>query len=125
MKNYSESLKPMARRIPRPCRSCRSLTRNPSGYCEVHEEQDNSNWDRWQRKHGNRHKRGYGKDWEKIRRIILERDDHLCINCLSEGRYTEATHVDHIEPKSRGGTDDEDNLQSLCKACHESKTARE
>ncbi|MCC5855131.1 MAG: HNH endonuclease [Idiomarina sp.] len=115
----------MARRISKPCRTCRKLTRNASGYCDDHEEQGTTNWDRWQRKHGNRHKRGYGKDWVKLRRLILERDDNLCIHCLSLGRYTEATHVDHIVPKAKGGTDGEDNLQSLCKSCHEAKTARE
>jgi HNH endonuclease. len=36
-----------------------------------------------------------------------------------------AKHVDHIIPKSQGGTDDDGNLQSLCAACHRAKTARE
>ena len=33
--------------------------------------------------------------------------------------------VDHIIPKAEGGTDDESNLQSLCKPCHAAKTDRE
>jgi 5-methylcytosine-specific restriction protein A len=36
-----------------------------------------------------------------------------------------ATHVDHIKPKAHGGTDDDDNLESLCAACHRAKTATE
>lgn len=35
-------------------------------------------------------------------------------------------HVDHIEPISAGGHPfEESNLQTLCQACHEEKTARE
>ena len=36
-----------------------------------------------------------------------------------------ATEVDHIVPKSAGGTDAMDNLQALCKSCHSRKTAKE
>lgn len=41
------------------------------------------------------------------------------------GRYTAATEVDHIIPKSQAGTDDSTNLQSICSACHKVKTALE
>jgi 5-methylcytosine-specific restriction enzyme A len=33
--------------------------------------------------------------------------------------------VDHIQPKSQGGKDDEGNFQSLCQGCHNHKTARD
>lgn len=33
--------------------------------------------------------------------------------------------VDHVIPLSLGGTDEANNLQVLCQACHGSKTARE
>ena len=36
-----------------------------------------------------------------------------------------AKEVDHIITKAKGGTDDPDNLQSLCVQCHREKTARE
>ena len=36
-----------------------------------------------------------------------------------------ATEVDHIQPLSRGGGHEWDNLQALCKSCHSKKTARE
>jgi 5-methylcytosine-specific restriction protein A len=74
---------------------------------------------------GSRHKRGYGAQWVKLREFILRRDRYLCQACLKDNRYTEATHVDHITPKAKGGTDDDDNLQSLCRPCHEAKTTRE
>jgi len=33
--------------------------------------------------------------------------------------------VDHIRPKSQGGTDDIENLRAICKACHQAKTQEE
>ena len=74
---------------------------------------------------GSRHQRGYGTAWDKLRLHILQRDAYLCQACLKANRPTEATHVDHIMPKSIGGTDDEGNLQSLCQTCHAEKTAAE
>ena len=62
------------------------------------------------------------KRWARIRREILERDGYRCRQCGRAGRL----EVDHIEPMARGGSDtDSDNLQSLCRECHISKTARE
>lgn len=72
-----------------------------------------------------RHARGYGADWDRIRARVLSRDKHLCQVCLKAGRYTLATEVDHIQPRAQGGTDDDDNLQAIDKACHAAKTADE
>jgi 5-methylcytosine-specific restriction protein A len=72
-----------------------------------------------------RHKRGYGTAWDKVRAIVLERDHHLCRPCLGNGHITEAREVDHILPKFKGGTDNPDNLQSICTDCHRTKTAAE
>ncbi|MET5012162.1 HNH endonuclease signature motif containing protein, partial [Burkholderia pseudomallei] len=55
----------------------------------------------------------------------LERDGGLCQPCARADRVTPAVAVDHIAPKAEGGTDDDDNLQSICKACHDVKTAAE
>ena len=69
-----------------------------------------------------RHARGYGSKWVKLRRAILARDLWLCQVCLDSGRPTQATEVDHIEPKANGGTDDPDNLRAICSRCHAIKT---
>lgn len=76
-------------------------------------------------KRGSRHERGYGNDWTRLRERILYRDKGLCQPCNHQGRVTRATAVDHILPKSQGGTDDQANLQSICHACHKIKTAYE
>lgn len=64
-----------------------------------------------------------GRPWSRKRQRILERDCYLCVPCSKQGRITEATEVDHIVPVAKGGTDDDSNLQSICVACHEAKTA--
>lgn len=70
-----------------------------------------------------RHKRGYGNAWDKLRKQILERDCGLCQVCATAGRVSIANAVDHIKPKTKGGTDAESNLQSICEPCHDIKTA--
>jgi 5-methylcytosine-specific restriction protein A len=69
-----------------------------------------------------RHQRGYGSHWDKLRKVVLDRDMHMCQSCLSRDRATVANQVDHIKPRSKGGTDDLNNLQALCKPCHDAKT---
>lgn len=113
-------------RTSKPCRKCRkALTRCPSGYCDVCKPAEESNWTGWQKQRGNRHERGYGNDWDKLRLVILERDEGLCQICIKEDVITRATHIDHIVPKAKGGTNAHSNLQALCKRCHDRKTATE
>jgi len=77
----------------------------------------------WSRE--SRHARGYGTEWNKLRLRILQRDKHLCKPCLKASALSAATQVDHIISKAKGGTDDEDNLQAICKPCHDRKTTIE
>lgn len=55
------------------------------------------------------------------RMLVLSRDDNKCRAC---GRSAEevSLEVDHIFPRSQGGTDDLDNLVSLCKDCNLGKS---
>ena len=72
-----------------------------------------------------RHARGYGHQWDKLRKVILTRDKHLCQECRRKGRVKVGNHVDHITPKAKGGTDDPGNLECVCVEHHSEKTARE
>jgi len=65
------------------------------------------------------------KPWRKLRQFILSREP-LCRSCKKQGKYVSATVVDHIKPIRLGGDRmSEDNLQPLCRSCHNSKTAKE
>jgi 5-methylcytosine-specific restriction protein A len=72
-----------------------------------------------------RQSRGYGAQWDKLRKRILARDKHLCQPCRRKGKLTSGTEVDHITGKADGGTDDEANLQAICTPCHRAKSAEE
>ena len=60
------------------------------------------------------------RKWSAVRRDILERDFNTCKMC---GKNYDVMDIDHILPKSLVGNDwNPDNLQVLCRACHEVKT---
>ena len=61
-------------------------------------------------------------NWGSIRRAVLERDWHECKACGVSGVPLE---VDHVVPTFEGGSDDVDNLVTLCSDCHLVKTNRE
>jgi hypothetical protein len=46
----------------------------------------------------------------------------LCVHCLRRGVVKAAEEVDHVVALVNGGPDTDDNLQSLCVACHQVKT---
>ena len=58
--------------------------------------------------------------WRRLRSQQLAKDP-LCRFCLDVGRETAATVVDHIEQHKNclESFYDPDNLQSLCKKCHD------
>jgi len=74
--------------------------------------------------HKRQHKTG-STTWRKIRERVLTRDCGMCVLCQESGRLTLAVEVDHRTPAWAGGTDDDGNLQSLCKPCHTDKTTIE
>jgi 5-methylcytosine-specific restriction enzyme A len=114
----------MPKAAPKPCRfrGCSGLVVDGSGYCEQHAKLK-SGWNHPDR--GSAAERGYGYAWQQLRLLILRRDCGLCQVCLTQGVVRQADAVDHIVPKEEGGTDDEDNLQSICNACHAIKTEQE
>lgn len=83
------------------------------GRCELHQRLS-----RQPDQRGSATERGYGYHWQQVSAAYLRRSPE-CVVCGAQ-----ATDVDHIVPRSRGGTDDEDNLQALCHSCHSRKTRR-
>jgi hypothetical protein len=60
-----------------------------------------------------------GTQWARKRQRIYDRDGNACVFCGTTERLT----LDHIIPRSRGGTDRLDNLQTACKRCNGLKSA--
>lgn len=74
-----------------------------------------------------------------VRRRVFKRDGYRCRACSLQGRehrhasgaFTFPTElpgvylsIDHIVPKSKGGTHDETNLRTLCTPCNTRKGAK-
>ena len=110
----------MPYRPKKPCRHPGCARLIPSGkYCEqhlpLHPEVVRS-----------ASKRGYGSQWQKASKAYL-REHPLCVECLKQRRYVQATVVDHIVPHRGDKTLfwDRNNWRSLCKPCHDRKTGCE
>ena len=72
------------------------------------------------------------KEWRSIRTAVLKRDDYTCRYCGTyrkgervwaggsgrKARYRSALHVDHVIPKSKGGSDELENLVTSCVGCN-------
>ena len=65
----------------------------------------------WHHKHGGGAK---GPAWERQRRQAFDRDRWRCQVCGKSGRL-EAHHLTEI---AHGGSNDLNNLQSVCRTCH-------
>lgn len=101
----------------KPCSKmgCARLTRDR--YCDEHKQLPN-NYDLHR---GNAAKRGYGNQWRKARASYLSQYP-ICVRCGDI-----ATVVDHTIPH-KGDMHlfwSVSNWQSLCKTCHDRKTATE
>lgn len=71
---------------------------------------------------GARRLRGRAGVKQRQRRLAAE---PLCRHCDELGYIRASEEVDHIIPLAYGGTDTDDNVQCLCKECHEIKSAHE
>ncbi len=107
---------PMLPKRPCPVAGCPVL-----GFCAQHQrprvEQPRPRL--YDDRRGSSTARGYGYEWQQRRKKYIQAHP-LCVRC---GKPTQ--QVDHIIPKSRGGSNLDANLQALCGYCHKQKTARE
>ena len=107
----------MANKPKRPCKYpyCAELVE--SGYCDKHKKhkRNHNDWSRW-----------YSLPrWRKARTMYLN-EHPLCVECHKHNTLTTATVVDHIVDH-KGDLIlfwDSNNWQSLCKRCHDRKTAK-
>lgn len=108
-------VKLVPRKPKRPCSypGCPNLT--DGRFCPEHEKQENRRYEKYERNPAA--KRRYGRAWKRIRDRHMNAHP-LCELCLKEGRYTTAEQVHHIKPLAEGGDHCEENLMSLCTACH-------
>ena len=59
-----------------------------------------------------------------VRYEVFKRAKHRCELCGAHETQV-ALHIDHIIPRSKGGSDDVSNFQALCVACNTSKRDRD
>lgn len=111
------------KKAARYCSRCRAVHQGDCPKKTAH------NWNNKVR--SNRGGRG-GRPWQRKRQRIFERDNYLCQIHLARGQIvTVELHgerhgvLDHIVPKFEGGSDDDDNLQTICQACDKEKTHNE
>ena len=112
----------MPMRAGRPCAwpGCAVIVHD-GRFCEEHQKRKQKQQDA---ERGSAAVRGYDARWRRMRVRSL-RKHPLCIECERLGYTTPATDVDHIRPRSAGGSDEESNLQALCHQHHSAKTLRE
>jgi 5-methylcytosine-specific restriction protein A len=113
----------MTTRPLRPCAhgGCPALV--IAGRCPEHQRARLR--ERWQadaERRGSSSARGYGASWVGRRRAALEAGRYLCRRCAAAGQVALAVVVDHIVPRALGGSEDETNLQPLCRECNRLKT---
>ncbi len=56
---------------------------------------------------------------DSVRALVYARDGYACVICRASDDLT----LDHITPWSRGGSDQPENLQTMCRSCNSSKGA--
>lgn len=72
----------------------------------------------WDVEHGSQERRAHIT--RAVRMQVYDRDGRACVECSS----TDDLSLDHIWPWSKGGSDELENLRTLCRPCNSRKGAR-
>ncbi len=60
-----------------------------------------------------------------LRRFVAERANRACEYCRTQERYSsDPFPIDHIKPRSLGGSTTEENLAFCCQGCNQHKSKR-
>lgn len=105
--------------------SCGRLIDAP-GYCAKHAHIPSEYQKQKDKLRGNANERGYSSQWRKARLGYLAKHP-LCVICQDNGRIVAGNVVDHVIPH-KGEKSlfwDSANWQTLCKPCHDRKTAKD
>lgn len=99
-----------------PCLNCGTPTSNSRcDYCESQYKQSKP------RIRATSTARGYDYQYQKVRLVVLRRDNWTCVYCNKHLINSDAT-IDHIVPLSKGGSKhDPSNLVAACRSCNSSK----
>lgn len=62
--------------------------------------------------------------WKLTREKVLERDHYFCQDCRIKPKHNSQLQVHHLKRRIMGGTDDLDNLITLCFSCHKKRDGR-
>jgi hypothetical protein len=62
---------------------------------------------------------------DATRRVVRERAGHRCEYCHADERWQFVRFtIDHVVPRSEGGSDDAENLALACRNCNERRSDR-
>lgn len=71
------------------------------------------------------YQQGQQVGFENVKAYVLWRDDYKCQHKTRGTKHSKKLHVHHIIHRSQGGTDEPNNLITLCCSCHDALHAGE
>lgn len=107
---------------------CRTYVDFKTKYCEEHQGATAKEYNRTVRYQRDARETEFynSKAWRDLRHSYMA-GNPLCVRCLDDGKITQAAIADHIIEIKDDWTQRllKDNLQGLCRACHNIKTKEE